>query len=1194
MAGVNQKLRLSHIKLSGFKSFVDPTEIPTPGDLVGIVGPNGCGKSNVIDAVRWVLGESRASALRGESMQDVIFNGSGNRKAVGRASVELTFDNSLGRAAGQWSSYAQISIKRVLRRNGESSYHINNLHVRRRDVADIFLGTGVGGRGYAIIEQGMISRIIEAKPEELRVFLEETAGVSKYRERRRETEQRLADTSENLLRVSDICQELEKQLARLEEQARVASRFKDTKARLRRAQELLWHARKREAAAQRESAEKELESLQTLLEADAARLCAAEAQLEEKRAEHYASSDAVHQAQGELYSANAEIAHIEQQVLHLRENRERIAQQISAVNNRIGYREEQAEEAERALAGLLSEFEQARLFHEGAKTKAGLENEKLPLAESAFRVSQQKSTQTEHAVLKAEQAARLEENHRAYAEKTMQQLESRRVRLLGELGALPEPEMEELSRLRREGESSATDLDQKQNALTETESLLANAEEAARSCIDKVHAAQQAIIQAEAKLNALQRLQHRLEGSEKLSAWLVKHQLDAMPRLWQGIQIENGWEDALEAVLRERLNSIQLEQLEQASAWAQDPPPAKWAAFEPTGRSDRPALALRKDFPSSCDRGWKTLQSYLTFDNAESERAVEEWLSGVFAIGSVKEGLAHRTNLFPGEMLVTREGHVVTYHSLSYYSPDSQLHGVLGRQREISQIRREVEVLKKALASDQCSLEAAEESRKEFEFSVSRLRFDIGQLQQQKHDIQMQAMKLGQLAERAGARRSQIAEELAEIEQQVAAEALARRTAESRLAELDVEMMSLRETAKREKLASQEAERSLHAQRQATQRAGREVQEALFHEKTCQNKITETENAIRSIETDLVEFRVQLEELHAEQGGFDETGLNSRLHEWLATRGQREQTLAVARSALEDAASALRSIEQERLAAEQKLHPLRESINTMRLKEQEARITENQFAEKLKGSMLSGEELTQALGKARPAALQAEISRLENEINALGAVNLGALEELESAQARKGYLDSQLKDLREASETLKDAIRRMDAETRGRLLETVEKVNANLNELFPTLFGGGQARLLLKGDEIMDSGVQIIAQPPGKKNSSIQLLSGGEKALAALAFVFSLFQLNPAPFCLLDEVDAPLDDSNTVRFCNLVKKMSQHTQFVFISHNKITMEMAQQLIGVTMQEKGVSRVVSVEMEEAVRLGSQSQSAGQAW
>ncbi len=1170
-------MRLSHIKLAGFKSFVDPTNIPVPGDLVGVVGPNGCGKSNVIDAVRWVLGESRASALRGESMQDVIFNGSANRKPVGRASVELIFDNSLGKAAGQWSSYAEISIKRVLLRDGESTYYINNIHVRRRDIADIFLGTGIGGRGYAIIEQGMISRIIEAKPEELRVFLEEAAGVSKYRERRRETELRLTDTRENLLRVDDICQELGKQLQHLEEQAKVASQFKEMQGQLHTAQNLLWLARKQEAAAQRICTEKEIQRLEMELEAETARLRDVEKRLEEKRAQHYAAGDSLHQAQGELYAANAEVARIEQQIQHLRENRQRMELQITAAKSQLEHHGEQKESAADSLNRWCSELARAQLTHEAGKQKTATENEKLPLAESVFRSCQEKLGEMQRGLLLVEQTGQLEESHRTHAEKTLQQLESRRERLLEEQGALPQPDAEGLSRLQRETDSVAADLKQKQEALMLTVERLPGAEESKRELARKVQALEQQITQAEARLDALQRLQHRLEGNEGLSTWLAKHQLDVSPRLWQSIQIEKGWEDALESVLRERLNSAQLERLETAQDWASDSPPGKWALFEAAESAGQAEDRLQSK------EGWTPLQGYLTCADSRIKAVLNEWLSGIFVVDGMQDGLAQRTKLACGEMLVTREGHIFTRHSLTYYAPDSQLHGVLARQREIAQISIEVDALRGGLALEESALAAAEEACRELEVSVARLRHDSEQLQQQHHDLQIQVLKLTQLAERASQRRSQIEGELAEIAQQTAAEASQKQDAETKLAEYQIQIEVLREQVQQERLAGEAAEQSLNTQRQLAQNAAREMQEAAFYEKTCQNKIVEVENSIHILDGNIAELKNNLEKLQAEQGGFDETPLNSQLQEWLALREQRELALATARNALEGAANELREIEQERMTSEQKLYPLRESISQARLKEQEARITENQFGEQLTEARANEEELLPALGKTRPAALQAEINRLNTEIAALGAVNLAALEELQASQERKTYLDAQLQDLREAVETLESAIRRIDRETRERLLETFDKVNSHLSEMFPVIFGGGQAKLVLSGEEILDSGVQIIAQPPGKKNSSIHLLSGGEKALTALALVFSLFQLNPAPFCLLDEVDAPLDDSNTERFCDLVKKMSRQTQFLFISHNKITMEMAQQLIGVTMQEQGVSRVVAVDIEEAVRL-----------
>ncbi len=1172
-------MRLSHIKLAGFKTFVDPTDIPVPSGLVGVVGPNGCGKSNVIDAVRWVLGESRASALRGESMQDVIFNGSATRKPVGRSSVELIFDNSLGKAGGQWSSYAEISIKRILQRDGESTYYMNNIHVRRRDVTDVFLGTGIGNRGYAIIEQGMISRIIEAKPEELRVFLEEAAGVSKYRERRRETELRLADTHENLLRVNDICQELGKQLQHLEEQAMVAGKFKDLQGQLSTAHNLLSLARKLEAATQRIRAEKGVQRLELELEAETSCVRDAEKRLEEGRAQHYAASDSLHQGQGELYAANAEVARIEQQVQHLRENLQRIEQQITAARNQIEHHEEQVGNSAESLDRWREELEQASQTLEVAKEKVAAENEKLPQTESAFRLCQEKFSEIQRSLLLTEQTEQLEESHRTHAEKALLQLESRRERLLEEQEALPRPDDEGLFRLQREVESTVAELKLKQKSLAQTEDQLPNAEKVKREIIRETQVLEQQITQTEARSSALERLQHRLEGNEGLSEWLTKHQLDALPRLWQSIQIEKGWEDALESVLRERLNSLSLERLEVAQDWVGDPPPGKWTLFEATATS----IQRSNDEILHGKEGWKSLEWYLTCDNAGIKSVLSEWLSGIFVVESVQDGLLQRTKLVSGEMLVTREGHFFTRHSLTYYAPDSQLHGVLVRQREITQIKGKAETLGVSFAKKKSALVVAEEDCNKLGTLVSCLRLDSEKLQQQHHDLQMQTLKLTQLAERSSQRDNQISVELMEIRQQIDVEASQKQSAETKLIAYQDQILVLQGQVQQERQAGETAEQSLNIQRQLVQNVEREMQEAAFYEKTCQNKIIEVESAILSINENFDTLKANLEQLKLEQDSFDEATLHNQLQEWLKLREQRELVLTTARSTLEDAAKGLQEIEQERITFEQKLHPLRESISQARLKEQEARITENQFGEQLKEAGANEEELLLVLGKTRPSRLQADINQLNTEIDTLGAVNLAALEELQASQERKAYLDSQFKDLKEAVETMESAIRRIDRETRERLLETFDKVNVHLDEMFPTLFGGGKAKLVLSGEEILDSGVQIIAQPPGKKNSSIHLLSGGEKALTALALVFSLFKLNPAPFCLLDEVDAPLDDNNTERFCDLLRKMSNQTQFVFVSHNKITMEMAQQLIGITMQEQGVSRVVAVDIEEAVKL-----------
>lgn len=1172
-------MRLSHIKLAGFKTFVDPTVIPVPSDLVGVVGPNGCGKSNVIDAVRWVLGESKASALRGESMQDVIFNGSASRKPVGRASVELVFDNSLGKAGGQWSDYAEISIKRVLLRDGDSTYYMNNIHVRRRDIADVFLGTGIGSRGYAIIEQGMISRIIEAKPEELRVFLEEAAGVSKYRERRRETELRLRDTRENLSRIDDICQELEKQLQHLEEQAEVAGKFKDMQSQLSEAHNLLWLARKQEAATQRLRREKEVQRLELELEAETSCLRETEKRLEEGRAKHYAASDSLHEGQGELYAANAEVARIEQQVQHLRENQQRIEQQITVARNQIKHHEEQMESSTESLDQWRRELEKASLNFEGSKEKTAAENEKLPQTETAFRLCQEKLREVQRSLLLTDQARQLEESHRTHAEKSLQQLESRREKLLEEKEALPQPDDLELSRLQREIESIAVELKSKQDSLAQTEEQLVKTEEIKREITHETQMLEQKITKMEARSSALERLQHRLEDNEGLSEWLEKYKLDALPRLWQNIQVDKGWEDALESVLRERLNSSSLERLEIVQDWIEDSPPGKWTLFE-TKVSEEQQL---NDETLHGKEDWKSLEWYLTCEDTGIKSVLKEWLRGIFVVESIQDGLLQRTKLAPGEMFVTREGHFFTQHSLTYYAPDSQLHGVLARQREITQIKTDAEELGAGLTKQKSRLVIVEEDCNKLGALISQLRIDSEELQQQHHDLQMQALKLTQLAEQSGQRGDQILVELTGVKQQIDVEGSQKQSSEKKLAEYQDQFLVLQGRVKKEKEEEEVAEQTLNNQRQLVQNVVKEMQEAEFYEKTCQNKIVEIENTILGINGSFAELRTSLEKLGSEKDSFDESVLNSQLQEWLALREQRELFLKTARSTLEDAAKELQEIEQERIASEQKLHPLRESISQARLKEQEAQIVENQFDEKLKEAGADEEELLQVLGKTRPSRIQSDIDQLNTGIESLGAVNLAALEELHASQERKIYLDSQFKDLQEAVETLENAIRRIDRETRERLLETFEKVNGHLDEMFPTIFGGGKAKLVLGGEEILDSGVQINAQPPGKKNSSIHLLSGGEKALTALALVFSLFKLNPAPFCLLDEVDAPLDDSNTERFCDLLRKMSDQTQFVFVSHNKITMELAQQLIGVTMQEQGVSRIVAVDIEEAVKL-----------
>jgi chromosome segregation protein len=1165
-------LRLTQIKLAGFKSFVDPTHIKLPGQVVGVVGPNGCGKSNVIDALRWVLGESKASALRGETMQDVIFNGSSQRKPVSRASVELIFDNSLGKAAGQWSSYAEISIKRVLQRDGESTYHINNQHVRRKDITDIFLGTGLGPRAYAIIEQGMISRIIEAKPEELRIFLEEAAGVSKYRDRRRETELRIGDTRDNLLRVGDILQELEKQLVHLGEQAEVARQYRVLETQRDTTERLFWLVKKQEAETQRSRFAQGLEKTRTELEAETARLRDIEAQLETARSGHYQLSDALHVKQGELYTANAEIARLEQQIKHVADQRQRTTLQISSTERQIEQQKHQRQGMQSLLEHWQRQQDGAAVKVAEAEQQAELEGVSLPQAEEAARIAQEHYNALQREQLKLEQQLQLADTQRANLQRNIQQMESRRSRLLLEKDNLPRRDGDEIQQAQLQLAELEAERATQVQKLASLQEQLPLADNQRRNQRDSLQQQERMLAQTEARLHALQQLQRQLDNDKNLNAWLQQHQLEKLPHLWQSIRIDNGWEDALEAVLRERLNAIATPQLGDVAAWG-DAPPAKLALFVPA-EAEQVGVESTQLTP---------LLGYVQCQDARAFPAMREWLTHVYAVADVAQGYAQRAHLPKGGWFVTPQGHLIGSHSISFHAPDSQLHGVLARQREIERLEQEsIEQNHNAEYSRQ-QVAQAEQHYQSIEAQIAPLRASGNELQQRLHGMQMQILKLSQAHERSAERTMQIEQEMHEVAELIGAE-------QHHLYGFDEQMATLREQISVFHRQVDEAQRNANAldsalreQRGKAQQAQHALQEARFFAKTCIEKITDLQHNMQQIADALAQSEQNLTQLQIDLSGSDDEASRQQLQDALQVRQVCEQALGEARNILENATVNLHKFEQDRLACEYKLNPLREKLSELTLKEQEARLHFEQWAEQLQGVDEQALLPLMEAGRNKPNVLQNDLNRLNADIEALGAVNLAALEELQAATERKAYLDAQARDLNEAMATLEEAIRRIDKESRNLLMDTYNQVNQHLSEMFPILFAGGEARLVLTGEEILDSGVHVMAQPPGKKNSSIHLMSGGEKALTAIALIFSMFQLNPAPFCLLDEVDAPLDDTNTERLCALIKKMSANTQFVFISHNKITMELAQQLIGVTMQEKGVSKVVAVDIEEALRM-----------
>ena len=1162
-------MRLTHLKLSGFKSFVDPTTIHVPGQLVGIVGPNGCGKSNVIDAVRWVLGESRASALRGDSMQDVIFNGSGNRKPLARAAVELVFDNSLGRAAGQWSQYGEISVRRVLQRDGESSYFINGTHVRRRDITDMFLGTGLGPRAYAIIEQGMISRVIEAKPEELRVFLEEAAGISRYKERRRETGNRLSDTRENLARVTDIRTELGAQIEKLESQAKVATRYKEIQQELQLKQHLLWFLRRRDAAVEREKHARDIATVTNEVESGTAQLREVESRVETARQAHYAAGDALNAAQAAVYAANAEVARHESELRHVEEARSRLESQHTERRVQLASWREQRSGLTQALHMWAARSGGARQRVADAQARLAAENEKLPVSEREYRLAQEQLNEARSKLQQAESRLLLEQQKVTHLEGGLQSLGQRRERLEAELQALSAPDETALH-----AAEEAVGLQEARIAEAQAgvDSLQAEADqlaEAQAAAADAHRGLVRAHTTAEAQLATLKKVQVAAEEEAPLHEWLERHQLASLPRFWQQIRIEAGWETAVESVLRERLHALEAAD---SSSLRADRPSAK-ASLYSAGEAPAPVAHA----------GYAPLQDKVQAQDTRLAGALADWFAGVFACeGTPDAGL--RAGLPAGGMLVNREGDQFTRHTVSFYAPDTADAGILARQAEIEGLEGSVSEM-----AAQVDAAAAEAQRLDGELAerntaLEQARDAQAEAQQAKHAAQIEALKLSQALERFRERQAQVTQELGTVTTEI--EGLEARLAEVRAAleAIGGEIREARAALETVREAYVAAESALAAQRIAVQQAEREAQDAVFGEREVTAKINEIDNSVRIIDQQIERADEEIRRLTEELAVDPIPEVRAMLDTAAEARIECEKTLAGARDTVEGAAGTLRELEEERLRIESTLSPLREKLGELRLKEQAAQINHDQFDTQLREAGAEEEKLVaEAEGAPRPSVLQGEITRLTTAMNELGAVNLAALEELATSTERKGFLDAQSADLEEAVATLEDAIRRIDKETRELLRETFESVNRHFGSLFPVLFGGGEAKLVMTGEEILDAGVQVMAHPPGKRNASIHLLSGGEKALTAISLVFAMFQLNPAPFCPLDEVDAPLDDSNTTRFCDLVRKMSGQTQFLFISHNKITMEMAQQLIGVTMPESGVSRVVAVDIQEAMRM-----------
>ena len=1165
-------MRLSSIKLSGFKSFAEPTNFLLPGQLVGVVGPNGCGKSNIMDAVRWVLGESKASELRGESMQDVIFNGTTSRKPASRSSVELVFSNEDHRAGGQWNQFAEIAVKRVLTRDGTSSYFINNQPVRRRDVQDVFLGTGLGPRAYAIIGQGTISRIIESKPEELRLFLEEAAGVSKYKERRRETENRLSDTRENLTRVEDILRELGSNLERLEKQAEVAQKYNALQADVTLKQQQQWFLKRTEAQADQAKVQADGLAAVNALEARMADLRHVEADLEAVRQAHYAAGDQVNQAQGLLYEASTDVGRLEAEIRYVVEGRQRAEQRLQTLAEQVGQwaaRKEDAQaEIERLAELAMAGDEQAELLAAQVEEQA----QQLPELEDALASAQNAANDQRAQVAQVQQQIQVLAAEQRSIEEQFRQASQRHERLTGDRSTLAAPDESRLSMLEDELVVAQENAAVAEARLHELQDALPQRDEARRNQQNAVNAESARQAELSARLDALKALQDKVKTDGTLQPWLAKHGLDHLQGLWTRIHIEQGWESALEAALRERMGALEVSRLELVRAFAQDAPPAKLAFYSPPLADAVPEGARLP-----------RLSDLLRVHDAGQKAVLTGWLQGCYTAASMEDALAQRAGLQPGEGIYLKSGHCVTAHSVSFYAQDSEQAGLLARAQEIENLEKELRAQSMIADEARAALVRAEAAYADTSQRLVAVRREASEAQNQAHNLQVETLRLSQAAQQARERSAQIDADLAEVQAQLDDLQERRITAEGQFESLDLQLADSQERHAQRDERVIDMQRRLNQGREQQRTLERQAQEAAFAQRSLQARTAELSRTIETAQQQTESVHAEMQRARDELTRLTDAAAQAGLQNALALKMDREKALAARRSEYDDLTAKLRASDERRMQLERELDPLRQRITEFQLKEQAARLGFEQFEQLLLDAQADLQALERSIqdNNIRLFGMQGEIDRLHREIAALGAVNLAALDELAAARERKQFLDAQSVDLTQAMNTLEDAIRKIDAETREMLSGTFEQVNNHFGRMFPELFGGGNARLVITGDEILDSGVQVIAQPPGKKNQTIHLLSGGEKALTAIALVFAIFQLNPAPFCLLDEVDAPLDDANTERYAKLVRSMSKETQFLFISHNKIAMEMAEQLIGVTMQEQGVSRIVAVDMESAM-------------
>ena len=1170
-------MRLSKIKLSGFKSFVDPTTIDFPNNLTGIVGPNGCGKSNVIDAVRWVMGESSAKNLRGDSMADVIFNGSTSRKPVGQANIELVFDNSDATLGGQYAQYNEISIKRVVSRDGQSVYFLNGARCRRRDITDIFLGTGLGPRSYAIIEQGTISRLIEAKPEDLRVFIEEAAGISKYKERRRETETRIRHTRDNLSRISDLREELDKRLQVLQRQATAAEKYKELKQEERQLKAQLLALRLRDLSALVTQREQSIQTQETALEAGIAELRRVEVAIEKQREQHIEATEAFNQSQGHFYTVGAEISRLEQAITHAKDTRAQ--QERSLVSTEQAWNElaqHLASDRQRieTLAAELNNDEQR--FH-AANTHETTSATELAEAEAAMQAwqhgwdefNQRASAHVRNAEVERARAQQLEQH--------LTQLQQRLVKMQGERADLNTADLErDMTLLHTQVGDFDAQIQGCQAELQSLQNSIGQEREIANQTAMALAEVRGRLQNMQGRHASLSALQEEALGKRAgaVTTWLKQHGLAGQPRLAEELKVEPGWERAVEQVLGLHLESVCINGVENIASTLASLQHGRVNFFDMDAPAETVSVSPGQYLSAKISAAWP----------------LQPLVGGVYVAEGLDAALAMRSQLRGSESVITPDGIWLGRNWLRLTRDADEKAGVLAREQELKQLAKaidqtatQVQELVAAQQAGQVHMKALEESRSKSQIVLTDT---------SRRHAEVRAQHSGKQArlENMRMRLERLTGDIDELHKQVSLDEEGLASTRRRLHEA----LALTEghTAEREQWVQQRDQHRINvdSKRQCARTHREAAHEIALRIRSLQTQLQATRENLQRMEGQLTHSEQRRNELRQSLAKGDEPlrQMGTALGQALEKRLSADARLSEARRWVEELDHGMRQLSEARNQTERKVSDERVVLEQNRMTWQEIKVRAQTMKEQLGESGFEWETLQNEMpADAGEANWIENIERIERQIARLGAINLAAIDECAEQSQRKQHLDAQFADLNEALDTLENAIRKIDRETRTRFKDTFDKINVGLQAMFPRLFGGGHAYLELTGEDLLDTGVTVMARPPGKRNSTIHLLSGGEKALTAVALVFAIFELNPAPFCMLDEVDAPLDDANVGRFCELVRAMSEHVQFIFITHNKTTMEMANQLTGVTMHEPGVSRLVVVDIDEAAKFAAAS-------